>query len=80
MQLTIPIYFTNDYNSTLEDLGLKADIRNSDIRDVTFFNINYVSSYIIDGVEMGLIGCNNEDLISPMSKEQILKMIEDSIC
>ncbi len=75
MQITIPIYFTNEYNASLEDLGLKADIRNSDIRDVTFFNINYVSSYIVDGVEFGLIGSNNEDLISPMNREQILKMI-----
>ena len=76
MKLTIPIFFVNDYNASLEDLGLKTDIRNSDVRDVTFFNINYVSTYICDGVEYGLIGCNNEDLISPITREQILKLIE----
>lgn len=76
MKVTIPIFFVNDYNASLEDLGMKTDIRNSDVRDVTFFNINYVSTYICDGVEYGMIGCNNEDLISPWSKEQIEELID----
>lgn len=76
MKVTLPIYFSNDYNDSLQDLGIETDIRNSDVRDTTFFNIDYVSSWFFDGVEFGLIGVNNEALISPMSKEQILKLIE----
>lgn len=79
MRITIPIYFTSEVNATLLELELKTSIDNDDVKDVTFFRIDYLTTHFIDGKEYTLIGVNNEDLFSPMSKEQILKLIDEQV-
>lgn len=78
MKITLPIFFINENDTALQDLGINTSLESSDIREITFYHINYTSTYIEDGKSYGLIGTNNEDLISPWSKEKIDHEISNS--
>lgn len=44
--LELPIFFMNERISSLENAGIDYNVRESDIREVTFYSINAVSQYI----------------------------------
>ena len=77
MKITLPIFFINENDATLQDLGIKTNIEDSDVREITFYHINYIATYIEDGKSYGLIGTNDENMISPWSKEKIEKLIDE---
>jgi hypothetical protein len=82
----IPIYFKSEsfdaYESMKEDLGIEGvrpDISESDVRDVTFYNINAVCVYRENGKEYGCVMSNADEFISPLSAKQINLAITDKI-
>lgn len=79
MKITIPVFFYKEEDAMLNELGIETNIEDSHIRYVTFYNINYVSTYIDVDKEYGVIGVNNSEFISPWSKEYIEELIDEQL-
>lgn len=56
LPVELPIYFNTDDTSALESLGIEPNIRNCELKSVTFFTIDAIAPYKEDdGFEYSII-------------------------
>lgn len=78
MKVKIPVFFNTDETLQLEDLGIESNLADCELRDVTFYNINYISPYLDKDNTYTTIASNGTSFISPLSTDEVENLIEEA--
>lgn len=77
LPITIPIYHHTKDTESLKSLGIGYSIQDCEKRNITFYNINAVATYIDDeGIEYANIHTDGSQYISPMTAKKVNELIQ----
>jgi len=75
--IELPILFNTDETATLNKAGMDYLYKDCEVKEVLFFNINYIIKIIDDdGLEYSKIGVNGDCFIVNMNYKALLKYIK----
>ena len=73
--IALPILIHNSQSAELSKLGIDYDIADSDVREMTFFNINSISAYTDDRYDLpspfSEVHANGSEYICNMSIDKL---------
>ena len=77
--ITLPIMFMTENQGALDELGIEQDFthENTDIREVTFYNINFV--YRSLSHPYTIIGSNGETFCCPKPVNEVINLINQNL-
>ena len=75
--LKLPLFFNGEQCSILEDLGINNTelLSEKEVVYGTFYNIDCVMPYMVDGIEYSEICCNGRGFICTLNTDEVNKMI-----
>jgi len=79
MELELQIFHHSDKTYEAKKLGLDYNLRDSEIRSMTFYNINAIITYIDNGIEYCSIHTNNSEYICVENYEIIKDLIKNKL-
>lgn len=69
--ITLDIFHHNDQTTTLKDVGIDYSLTECDLRPVTFYTINAISTYEENGRKHASIHTNGREFIASISYEEL---------
>jgi len=73
--ITIDIFHHSTNTTQLDSVGIDYKLTDCDLRPVTFYNIEAISSHIEDGTNYGSIHCNGREFIASISYPELWEKI-----
>ena len=81
MKVELPMFFKNETFEVNELIGKDTPFKDSDIKEMTFYNISCISKYVddADGKEYACIHSNGSEFICSLGYNEVKKLIDSSI-
>ena len=79
LPITIPVFFHSDETETAEKIGIEYTVDQSEIRDVTFYVVDAVSTYIDhedDKKVYGRVYSNGSQYITSISYPRLIELLK----
>ena len=77
VKLKLPILFYSDDDAKLSELGIES--KNTEERMVILYVIDRIEEYYRKGVECTSIVSNGEEMICPLTIDEVEELIDESI-
>ena len=78
MNIELPILFNSEQQSQLKELGVDTAIEETEVRQVTFYNIDAVAPYYENGNEYSCIHVSGMEFLCPMKYQEVIRKIEEN--
>lgn len=71
MELELPIFHYGEDTLKLAELEVEVSLDQLDIKEITFYNIDAIGSYVEDEVEYGIVFVVGKEFLCPLNYEQL---------
>jgi len=79
MKITLPILFNTYKLQSLQDADINYDLRECEVRNMTFYNIDAIADYFENDIEYSQIYYCNTSVYCTLKKSEVEKMIDKEI-
>jgi len=76
MKITLPILFNTNSTQSLQDADIDFDLRECEIRNMTFYNIDAIADYFENDIEYSQIYYCNTSVYCTLKKNEVERMID----
>lgn len=78
MNVKLPILFNNDSTDQLEELNINFNLKDYDVREMTFYCINGIAPYVEHGKDYTMVYSNGFDFICPLKMSEVERLIQEN--